>query len=390
MKIYEIGTGYTPIPAKMGAATEIVVEELTRSFINNGVDAKIIDIQAENRGKIELPITEVKVPGMFRKTDVSLGIMHKLKRVVYSVKLASTLKKLLKNEKDDVVLHFHNQYNMFFFLKFASKLRKKVKVAYTVHSYIWGTEWDEIKDTINKKYFQEVACVKNADIVFVLNDITTDHYVRHLGVKKENIYKVINGVNTVKYSKLDEEIVELLKKEKGLEDKRVLFQVGSVCERKNQFGTVKMLADYLAEHRDVVYMFAGGIIDQEYMDNMLAFAKEKGISEQIKYVGELSPGEELNRYYNIADCSVFTSTLESFGLVIIEAISSGTPAIIGKNLMFDLNSGYLMYNDENEFVQAVDKVLYSADFACDKEEVVEKYNWDNVAKMYNEIFEKNI
>jgi len=58
--------------------------------------------------------------------------------------------------------------------------------------------------------------------------------------------------------------------------------------------------------------------------------------------------------------------------------------------MFDLNSGYLMYNDENEFVQAVDKVLYSADFACDKEEVVEKYNWDNVAKMYNDIFEKNI
>ena len=33
MKIYEIGTGYTSIPAKMGAATEIVVEELTKSFI---------------------------------------------------------------------------------------------------------------------------------------------------------------------------------------------------------------------------------------------------------------------------------------------------------------------------------------------------------------------
>ena len=28
MKIYEIGTGYTPIPARMGAATEIVVEEV--------------------------------------------------------------------------------------------------------------------------------------------------------------------------------------------------------------------------------------------------------------------------------------------------------------------------------------------------------------------------
>ena len=42
MKIYEIGTGYTPIPAQMGAATEIVVEELTRSLRNNGEDAEII------------------------------------------------------------------------------------------------------------------------------------------------------------------------------------------------------------------------------------------------------------------------------------------------------------------------------------------------------------
>ena len=58
--------------------------------------------------------------------------------------------------------------------------------------------------------------------------------------------------------------------------------------------------------------------------------------------------------------------------------------------MFDLSSGYIMYNNETEFVQAVDKVLYAADFSCDKDEVVEKYNWDNVAKMYNDIFEKNI
>ena len=31
MKIIEVGTGYTSIPANMGAATEIVVEELVKS-----------------------------------------------------------------------------------------------------------------------------------------------------------------------------------------------------------------------------------------------------------------------------------------------------------------------------------------------------------------------
>ena len=160
MKIYEIGTGYTPIPAQMGAATEIVVEELTRSFINIGQNVTIIDIKAQNRAKTDLPILEVSVPKMFTKTDVSLGIMHKLKRVVYSLSLANTLKKIIKKSDEKAVLHFHNQYNLYFFLKLVpKKLRDKVTVAYTVHSYIWGTQWDEIKETVNKRYFQEIFCV---------------------------------------------------------------------------------------------------------------------------------------------------------------------------------------------------------------------------------------
>lgn len=115
MKIYEIGTGYTPIPAQMGAATEIVVEELTRSFLKNGEKVEIIDIASDTRAQTELPIREVKVPSFFMRDDVSLGIVHKLKRVVYSVALANQIKKILKNSDEEIVLHFHNQYNMFFF-----------------------------------------------------------------------------------------------------------------------------------------------------------------------------------------------------------------------------------------------------------------------------------
>ena len=161
MKIYEIGTGYTPIPAQMGAATEIVVEELVRSFRKSGADITLLDIQAKDRPETDLPIEEVKVPGCFTDTDVKLGIMHKLKRVVYSVALAGKLKKILKAATEPVVLHFHNQYNLFFFYKLTPKsLCDKAKIAYTVHSYIWPAEWDEIKDTVQKRYFHIVLFLK--------------------------------------------------------------------------------------------------------------------------------------------------------------------------------------------------------------------------------------
>lgn len=388
MKIYEIGTGYTPIPAQMGAATEIVVEELTRSFMKMGEDVEIIDIAADSRCENDLPICEVKVPKVFRKNDVSLGIVHKLKRVVYSVKLASKLKRILRKTKEKVVLHFHNQYNMYFFLLLSSKkLRKKALMAYTVHSYIWGTQWEEIESTVKKKYFQEVACVKKADLVLVLNDITTDHFVNHLSVDRNRIVKVINGVNTEKYSPLSTEYISEVKKSMNLEDKKIIFQVGSVCDRKNQLGSVSMLCDYLKSHKDVVYMYAGGIIDGEYKESIDTLAKEHGIAEQVVYAGELAPGKQLNEYYNIADCSVFTSNLESFGLVIIEAISSGTPVVLSNNLMFDLSDGYAIYNTDDEFVSLVDKILHSKkESNFDNKEVLNKYNWDTVAKDYFKCF----
>lgn len=388
MKIYEIGTGYTPIPAQMGAATEIIVEELTTSFMKMGEDVEIIDIAADSRAENTLPITEVKVPGAFRKNDVSLGLVHKLKRVVYSVKLASKLKKILRKSQEKVVLHFHNQYNMYFFLKLSSKkLREKALMAYTVHSYIWGTKWEEIESTVKKKYFQEVACVKKADIVFVLNDITTDHFVNHLGVERKRIVKVNNGVNIEKYSPLSKDKIEDIKRTMGFEGKKIIFQVGSVCDRKNQLGSVKMLCEYLKTHKDVIYMYAGGIIDGEYKQSIDNLAAENNISNQVVYAGELAPGKQLNEYYNISDCSVFTSNLEAFGLVIIEAISSGVPVVLSNNLMFALSSGYSIYNNEQEFAQLVDKVLTEGKYShSDNKDVLDTFSWDTVAKDYQKIF----
>ena len=116
MKIFEIGTGYTSIPAKIGAATEIVVEELTSSLLRLGYDATIVDIKDSKRAATSLPITEVYMPQLFNTTDTTLGIVHKLKRVLYSISLTFKLHRIIKRcTESKIVLHFHNQYNLFFF-----------------------------------------------------------------------------------------------------------------------------------------------------------------------------------------------------------------------------------------------------------------------------------
>ena len=309
MKIFEIGTGYTSIPAKVGAATEIVVEELVNSFLKiDGVEPYIIDIKDKNRKENNLPIIEVYMPQFFSSTDTSLGIVHKLKRVLYSISLSYKLWGIIKKSKEEVILHFHNQYNYFFFHKIVpKKIRNRCKTLYTVHSYIWFNVWNEIDEIVKKRYFQEIFSVKNADKIFVLNNTTKNHFVEKLNIEEESIVKIPNGVNTSIYKPLEKDQIDLLKKQNGLSGKKIFLQVGSVCERKNQLGALSLLQSLLVENKNCVFAYAGGIIDQEYQNKIKEFSKENNINEQVVYLGELSPGSKLNEYYNIAESLVFCS-----------------------------------------------------------------------------------
>lgn len=384
MKIYEIGTGYTPIPARMGAATEIVVEELTRSLLKKGVDVEIIDIKAKQRGQTDLPITEVGVPSLFTKADVSLGIMHKLKRVFYSVALAGKLKKILKRADGRVVLHFHNQYNAYFFFKLTSeKLRQKATVVYTNHNGYWSLSLDETKEVIKKRYFQEVEAMRQSDVVFALNEQMRNNIVLFLKASDNKILLSKNGVNTTVYSSLPNEKAEQIKSEFNLQGKKIILQVGSVYENKGQERLVRLLSPMLKKRKDLIYAFVGGIVSQEYFEKINDTARELGVSEQVIYLGAVSPGKRMNEVYNIADVMAFDSKYEGFALVCLEAISAGTPVVMSNNLMFELSKGYYTYNSPDELVKIIDEILEKGktEFA-DRSEVVEKYSWDAVAEDY--------
>ena len=358
MRIYEIGTGYTPIPAQISAATEIVVEELTRAFLKQNVPVEIIDIASRDRKENDLPIRDVKVPKMFSGTDVQLGIMHKLKRVVYSIALAKELTKILKKSREKVVLHFHNQYNMFFFLKLVpEKIRKKAILAYTNHSGIWRLKWEDISLTVRKRYFQEAECMKKADAVFVLNSETRYNVIKNLGVPEDRVNLIRNGVNTDVYYPLDEKEKHKAKKKWKMDEKRVILQVGSVCENKGQLRSIEYLMPVIKAHHDVVFAYAGGIIDVEFKNKIDVFVKEHNITDNVYYFGMLPPGKELNEVYNIAEATICSSGYESFSLVSVESLASGTPTLINDISPIDFGEGCIRYKYSDDGKTVFTEVL---------------------------------
>jgi glycosyltransferase involved in cell wall biosynthesis len=394
MKIYEIGTGYTPIPAKIAAATESIVEELTRSFIKNGEDAEIIDIAAEDRGEIELPITEVTVPKMFTKSDVSLGIMHKLKRVVYSIALSQRLKRILKNTEERVVLHFHNQYNLFFFLKLVSKkLRKKAFIAYTNHNGVWSLPLEQSETILKKRYFQEIEAMKKADVVFALNEKMRKNIIGYLNVLPGKVVKIDNVVNTELYHPLSEEKTEDIKKERfDFQGKQLILQVGSINENKGQARAVELLAPALKSDSSLVYGYIGEIVSEEYQELIKKTARDLDVEKQVVYLGAVSPGSQMNEIYNIAAMTIFLSKYESFGLVCIESMAAGVPVLLCSDSLLNFGDGCIEGSPE-DIQKNINDILNNNPDKKKKiarENAVNNYSWGKIAQDYYGVFEQSV
>lgn len=391
MKTYEIGTGYTPIPAQVAAATESVVEELTKAFIKMERPVEILDVSTNNRASNDLPIIEVKVPSFFTKSDVSLGVVHKMKRVVYSVALASKLKKILKNEPEKVVLHFHNQYNLFFFLKIVPKeLRKKAVIAYTNHNGWWSLPWNEVETVLRKRYFQEIEAMKNADLVFALNHGMRKNIIDHLGIDADKVIKIDNGVNTELYHPLPFDKVDAVKAKYGLAGKKVILQVGSINENKGQERAVKLLEPLLKKDSSLVYAYVGGIVSAEYHACVQNTAKKLGIDTQVVYLGAVSPGKKMNELYNAASATIFLSKYESFGLVCIESLAAGVPVVLCSDTLLNFGDG-CMSSDFETILDDMSAILYAESNSIKRDarrNAEKQYTWNKVACDYMVAFEK--
>ncbi len=393
MKIYEIGTGYTPIPAQVAAATESVVEELTKAFIKENIDVEILDISSSDRVENSLPITEVKVPSIFTKSDVSLGIVHKMKRVVYSIALALKLKKILSGSNEKIVLHFHNQYNLFFFLKVVNKkLRSKAIIAYTNHNGYWSLPYETAKPTLESRYFQEIEGMKNADIIFALNEKMRQSIIENQNISPDKVVQINNGVNTDIYYPLKVKEVEKIKEKFNLKGKRVILQVGSVYENKGQGRSVELLAPALKKDNSLVFAFAGGIVSQEYYQEVLGIAQKNGVADSVSYLGAVSPGKEMNELYNMAQATVFVSKYEGFALVGIESLSAGVPVILCSDALCDFGDGSLMTNS-NSFADCLNSLINDSDELVKqktlaRENVINNFTWSKIAQDYYNNFKK--
>jgi phosphatidylinositol alpha-1,6-mannosyltransferase len=112
----------------------------------------------------------------------------------------------------------------------------------------------------------------------------------------------------------------------GLDGKLALLSVGRLDSReryKGQDRIIALLPQLRAEVGDVVYLIAG---DGDDTPRLRALAAQLGVEDAVRFLGQAS-AQTLPDLYRAADLFVLPSTGEGFGIVYLEAMACGTPAL---------------------------------------------------------------
>jgi phosphatidylinositol alpha-1,6-mannosyltransferase len=109
-------------------------------------------------------------------------------------------------------------------------------------------------------------------------------------------------------------------------DQTALLTVSRLDSREGYKGhdrVIRLLPALSDKQSGLVYLIAGIGEDRPRLE---ALAREQGVAEKVRFLGKV-PVNDLPDLYRAADLFVLPSTGEGFGIVYLEAMACGTPAL---------------------------------------------------------------
>ena len=206
--------------------------------------------------------------------------------------------------------------------------------------------------------------------------------------------RVINGVNTERFSPLPNGSEPMLKQRLGLDGSPIYLTVGGIEPRKNSIKLLQAFAEVLADYPQAQLVIAGGatLFDyQAYRDEFFALADHLGvpIGKSLILPGVI-PEVELPALYRIADAFVFPSVKEGWGLVVLEAIASGLPVITSNQAPFteflSKTQALLVDAESSDAIAQAMRLIVQPKLAHSlvqqSQSILSRYTWEASAKLH--------
>ncbi len=229
-----------------------------------------------------------------------------------------TLKKLIAQGHYDIV-HCHTPVGAVLTRLASVKARKSgTKIIYTAH----GFHFFKGAPLINwLMYFPaEWVCAFMTDVLITINKEDYEFARKHMHAKRV-LYIPGVGVDFKRFGISEERRMQIRKELGFSKDDFMLLSVAELTRNKNHSMILDALA--LLQNPHIRFVSAGrGECMMELQDKV----KRLGLENRVSFLGYRT---DVNELYGAADAFIFPSFREGLSLALMEAMTSGLPAIVG-------------------------------------------------------------
>ncbi|MDT8308006.1 MAG: glycosyltransferase [Bacteroidales bacterium] len=209
----------------------------------------------------------------------------------------------------------------------ASKICSKHSVPYVHGSHGSFGAYSLAKGKAKKSIFLNLFMKKHlihADAIHV----TTEYERASLKVLGDRIQSFIvpNSIPDYAFTVDETSVTEIRQELKISASSRVIIFAGRPDPVKRLDIVIKALPEILTQVPDAHLLIVGSD-DNEYSANMKKLVSQLELESQVTWAGFIA-GEKMPNYYAAADLFALPSMGENFGMVVAEAMATGTPVVI--------------------------------------------------------------
>lgn len=221
--------------------------------------------------------------------------------------------------------------------------------------------------------------------------IVCTHYMvqevrNYFGVPEDKLDVIPNGVNPAPFDALEGVDLTEFRRQYARPEEKIVFHVGRIVREKGVDILIRSAPQVLAHLPETKFLIAGRGPE---LDAMRALVAELGLEHKVVLLGFISD-EDRNRLLKLADCAVFPSLYEPFGIVALEAMAARTPVVASevgglREVVQHAETGITIYpGDVASCAWGILHTLQHPEWAAMRvanalEKVRTIYNWDVIA-----------
>ncbi len=269
----------------------------------------------------------------------------------------------------------------------------KVPIVATIHATESGRH--NGIHTQEQRYIRdrEFALSYDAWRVIVCTDYMRQEVSRVFELPADKIHVIFNGIRPEKKQlKFD---THAFRQRFAADEEKIVYYVGRMTYEKGLSVFLRAVPHIIAEMSSKVkfVLIGGGKID-----SLQRQVWDLGIGQSCSFTGFM-PDEDLDRFQQIADCAVFPSLYEPFGIVALESFAARVPVVVSNTggfpevVQHEKTGVVTQVNDDYSLAEGILSVLKNPIFAKQLTEkayldLQRRFSWPQLAQQTLQVYEQ--